>query len=239
MEFPDDFLLTELGHLQLYNGSLFPNNFSAAYNETDEMLPTGVKVTIVVVYMIVCVIGLVGNFLVMYVVIRSVQSNRLQGQVGCREAEPVGGWQRHRTALGFTSRGSGWIINPQRRWWIQTLTFDLARVYHSYTLTASVRVLVEVLYQNLPRNHHHASHGCSGGGQIHTTCRPHVQPVSKAASSGSDQCRRSMSLVYESRSGWLKGGGEAIISISAAVPLRKMRDRTFSNMIHRWTGECL
>lgn len=74
MEFADDFLLTKL---QLYNGSLFPNNFSAAYNETDALLPTGVKVTIVVVYMIVCVIGLVGNFLVMYVVIRSVQSNRV------------------------------------------------------------------------------------------------------------------------------------------------------------------
>lgn len=77
MEFSDDFLLTQLGHLQLYNGSLFPNNFSEAYNETDALLPTGVKVTIVVVYMIVCVIGLVGNFLVMYVVIRSVQSNRV------------------------------------------------------------------------------------------------------------------------------------------------------------------
>lgn len=73
MEFPDDFLLTELGQLQLYNDSLFHNNFSSAYNETDALLPTGVKVTIVVVYMIVCVIGLVGNFLVMYVVIRSVR----------------------------------------------------------------------------------------------------------------------------------------------------------------------
>lgn len=70
MEFPDDFLLAELGHLQLYNDSLFQSNFSSAYNETDALLPTGVKVTIVVVYMIVCVIGLVGNFLVMYVIIR-------------------------------------------------------------------------------------------------------------------------------------------------------------------------
>lgn len=70
MEFPDDFLLAELGHLQLYNDSFFPNNFSSIYNETDALLPTGVKVTIVVVYMIVCVIGLVGNFLVMYVIIR-------------------------------------------------------------------------------------------------------------------------------------------------------------------------
>lgn len=70
MEFPDDFLLSELGHLQLYNESLFQNNLSSPYNETDALLPTGVKVTIVVVYMIVCVIGLVGNFLVMYVIIR-------------------------------------------------------------------------------------------------------------------------------------------------------------------------
>uniref|UniRef100_A0A3Q3KCT5 Nociceptin receptor n=1 Tax=Monopterus albus TaxID=43700 RepID=A0A3Q3KCT5_MONAL len=70
MEFPDDFLLAELSHLQIYNESLFQNNFSGLYNETDALLPTGVKVTIVVVYMIVCVIGLVGNFLVMYVIIR-------------------------------------------------------------------------------------------------------------------------------------------------------------------------
>ncbi|KAG7519929.1 delta-type opioid receptor-like [Solea senegalensis] len=70
MEFPDDFLLAELDHLQLYNDSLFQDNFTGAYNETDALLPTGVKVTIVVVYMIVCVIGLVGNFLVMYVIIR-------------------------------------------------------------------------------------------------------------------------------------------------------------------------
>lgn len=72
MEFPDDFLLAGL---QLYNDSFFHNNFSSGYNETDALLPTGVKVTIVVVYMIVCVIGLVGNFLVMYVVIRSVWPN--------------------------------------------------------------------------------------------------------------------------------------------------------------------
>lgn len=70
MEFHDDFLLAELSHLQLYNNSLYQNNFSSSYNETDTLLPTSVKVTIVVVYMIVCVIGLVGNFLVMYVIIR-------------------------------------------------------------------------------------------------------------------------------------------------------------------------
>lgn len=75
MEYPDDFLLADLGQLQLYNDSFFHNNFSNGYNETDALLPTGVKVTIVVVYMIVCVIGLVGNFLVMYVVIRSVRPN--------------------------------------------------------------------------------------------------------------------------------------------------------------------
>ncbi|XP_026188850.1 nociceptin receptor-like isoform X2 [Mastacembelus armatus] len=70
MEFSDDFLIAELHHLQLDNDSLFQNNFSGVYNETDALLPTGVKVTIVVVYMIVCIIGLVGNFLVMYVIIR-------------------------------------------------------------------------------------------------------------------------------------------------------------------------
>ncbi|XP_055078862.1 nociceptin receptor isoform X2 [Periophthalmus magnuspinnatus] len=67
MDFPDDFLLTELSHLQMSNDSF---NLSSPYNETDTLLPTSVKVTIVVVYMIVCVIGLVGNFLVMYVIIR-------------------------------------------------------------------------------------------------------------------------------------------------------------------------
>ncbi|MED6242795.1 hypothetical protein ATANTOWER_009855 [Ataeniobius toweri] len=61
---------TLLAHLEFFNDSLFHNNFSGGYNETDALLPTGVKVTIVVVYMIVCIIGLVGNFLVMYVIIR-------------------------------------------------------------------------------------------------------------------------------------------------------------------------
>ncbi|KAM3871950.1 nociceptin receptor [Diretmus argenteus] len=67
MEFPGDSILGDLGHFQIYNDSL---NFSGAYNDTDAFLPTGVKVTIVVVYMIVCVVGLVGNCLVMYVIIR-------------------------------------------------------------------------------------------------------------------------------------------------------------------------
>uniref|UniRef100_A0A3B5MC69 Uncharacterized protein n=1 Tax=Xiphophorus couchianus TaxID=32473 RepID=A0A3B5MC69_9TELE len=40
--------------------------------ETDALLPAGFRVTIVVVYMIVCVFGLVGNFLVMYVIISKV-----------------------------------------------------------------------------------------------------------------------------------------------------------------------
>lgn len=65
MEFPDDYLLAEL---QIFNDSFAHN--SSGYNGTDFLLPTGVKITIVVVYMIVCVIGLVGNFLVMYVIIR-------------------------------------------------------------------------------------------------------------------------------------------------------------------------
>lgn len=36
----------------------------------DGFLPLGIKVTIVVVYSIVCIIGLVGNCSVMYVIIR-------------------------------------------------------------------------------------------------------------------------------------------------------------------------
>lgn len=67
MDYPEDYLLAEL---QFYNDSFFQNNISSGYNVTDALLPTGVKVTIVVIYMIVCVIGLVGNFLVMYVIIR-------------------------------------------------------------------------------------------------------------------------------------------------------------------------
>ncbi|KAI4824236.1 hypothetical protein KUCAC02_012762 [Chaenocephalus aceratus] len=67
MEYPDDYtLLSQLVHLQ-FNYSV---NFNGTFNETDTLLPTGFRVTIVVVYMIVCLIGLVGNFLVMYVIIR-------------------------------------------------------------------------------------------------------------------------------------------------------------------------
>lgn len=72
MEFPDYFVMAGLEQLQSYNDSLFSGNFSGGSNQTEGLLPTGVKLTIVVVYMIVCVVGLVGNFLVMYVVIRSV-----------------------------------------------------------------------------------------------------------------------------------------------------------------------
>ncbi|KAL1020570.1 hypothetical protein UPYG_G00001840 [Umbra pygmaea] len=50
----------------------FQNNFSGGYNDTDAFLPTSIRVTIVVVYMIVCVVGLVGNCLVMYVIISQV-----------------------------------------------------------------------------------------------------------------------------------------------------------------------
>ncbi|XP_064154144.1 nociceptin receptor [Anguilla rostrata] len=70
MEFPDDPIgFRDPRHIRFYNESIFQNNFSA-YNETDGFLSTSVKITIVVVYMIVCVVGLVGNCLVMYVIIR-------------------------------------------------------------------------------------------------------------------------------------------------------------------------
>ncbi|XP_043981067.1 nociceptin receptor [Gambusia affinis] len=58
--------------LRFFNNSFFNDNFTDDFNktETDALLPAGFRVTIVVVYMIVCVFGLVGNFLVMYVIIR-------------------------------------------------------------------------------------------------------------------------------------------------------------------------
>lgn len=77
MEFLNDSLVSgsdldlDLRALHFYNDSLlFQNNFSGGYNETDAFLPAGVKITIVAVYMMVCVVGLVGNCLVMYVIIR-------------------------------------------------------------------------------------------------------------------------------------------------------------------------
>ncbi|KAJ8412295.1 hypothetical protein AAFF_G00145620 [Aldrovandia affinis] len=60
---------------QSYDESLFQTNDSVL-NETDGILSTTVKITIVVVYMVVCVVGLVGNCLVMYVIIRKVCLHR-------------------------------------------------------------------------------------------------------------------------------------------------------------------
>uniref|UniRef100_A0A4W4FY78 G-protein coupled receptors family 1 profile domain-containing protein n=1 Tax=Electrophorus electricus TaxID=8005 RepID=A0A4W4FY78_ELEEL len=69
MEFPNDSMgFADLGH-HLYNQSLLQNNFSQ-FNDTDYLFPRSVRITIAVVYMIVCVVGLVGNCLVMYVIIR-------------------------------------------------------------------------------------------------------------------------------------------------------------------------
>lgn len=53
----------------LFNDSIFSGNMSAL-DEEDGLLPTGVKITVVALYCIVCVVGLVGNSLVMYVIIR-------------------------------------------------------------------------------------------------------------------------------------------------------------------------
>ncbi|XP_056305196.1 nociceptin receptor isoform X1 [Danio aesculapii] len=70
MEFPNDSIgFTDPRHFHLYNESLFQNNFST-FNGSDSFFPKGFKITIAVVYMIVCVVGLVGNCLVMYVIIR-------------------------------------------------------------------------------------------------------------------------------------------------------------------------
>ncbi|XP_016098786.1 mu-type opioid receptor-like [Sinocyclocheilus grahami] len=70
MEFPNDSTgFADPRHFRLYNESLFQNNFST-FNGTESFFPKGVKITIAMVYMIVCVVGLVGNCLVMYVIIR-------------------------------------------------------------------------------------------------------------------------------------------------------------------------
>ncbi|XP_056305949.1 delta-type opioid receptor [Danio aesculapii] len=62
--------LVELSYVQqMFNDSRFQGNLSAL-DEVDEPLPRSAKITIVVVYLIVCVVGLVGNCLVMYVIIR-------------------------------------------------------------------------------------------------------------------------------------------------------------------------
>lgn len=54
--------------LSLFNESYVESN-STDLGDGD-VLPTGVKITIAVVYMVVCVVGLIGNSLVMYVIIR-------------------------------------------------------------------------------------------------------------------------------------------------------------------------
>ncbi|KAA0707221.1 Nociceptin receptor [Triplophysa tibetana] len=54
---------------QMLNDTLLQRNLSAMDDE-DGPLPTSIKITVVVVYLIVCVVGLVGNGLVMYVIIR-------------------------------------------------------------------------------------------------------------------------------------------------------------------------
>ncbi|XP_012681548.2 nociceptin receptor [Clupea harengus] len=70
MEFLNKSGFVDFRHFQLYNESLFHDNFTHS-NETEEnFLPSGLKITIVMVYMIVCVVGLVGNCLVMYVIVR-------------------------------------------------------------------------------------------------------------------------------------------------------------------------
>lgn len=54
---------------QMFNDTLLRRNLSAI-DDADGPLPTSIKITVVVVYLIVCVVGLVGNCLVMYVIIR-------------------------------------------------------------------------------------------------------------------------------------------------------------------------
>ncbi|XP_018921688.1 nociceptin receptor [Cyprinus carpio] len=62
--------LLELSDVQqMFNDSRFQGNLSEL-DDVDEPLPKGAKITVVVVYLIVCVVGLVGNCLVMYVIIR-------------------------------------------------------------------------------------------------------------------------------------------------------------------------
>lgn len=55
--------------LHLLNDSLLSRNMSDL-DEEDDLLSTGVKTTVVALYCVVCVVGLVGNCLVMYVIIR-------------------------------------------------------------------------------------------------------------------------------------------------------------------------
>lgn len=46
------------------------NDSMSALDGEDGLIPAGVKITVVALYCIVCVVGLVGNCLVMYVIIR-------------------------------------------------------------------------------------------------------------------------------------------------------------------------
>ena len=60
MEFLNKSGFVDFRHFQLYNESLFHDNFTHS-NETEEnFLPSGLKITIVMVYMIVCVVVLEG-----------------------------------------------------------------------------------------------------------------------------------------------------------------------------------
>ncbi|XP_061075990.1 delta-type opioid receptor-like [Conger conger] len=70
MEFPEEpSAFRDPRTIRFYNESFFQANYSG-FNETIGLLPASIKITIVVVYMVVCVVGLVGNCLVMYVIIR-------------------------------------------------------------------------------------------------------------------------------------------------------------------------
>ena len=55
--------------VSLYNESFLQTNLTDFY-DADGVLPTGVKITIAVVYLVVCFVGLIGNSLVMFVIIR-------------------------------------------------------------------------------------------------------------------------------------------------------------------------
>ncbi|KAJ8408947.1 hypothetical protein AAFF_G00239680 [Aldrovandia affinis] len=73
MEFQDDPVgFRDPRHIDFDNESLFQNIFGSANytDDTDVLMPASVKITIVVIYMVVSVVGLVGNCLVMYVIIR-------------------------------------------------------------------------------------------------------------------------------------------------------------------------
>ncbi|KAI4878658.1 hypothetical protein NFI96_019365 [Prochilodus magdalenae] len=70
MELPEDLSgVPDTVALRLLNESLLQSNISAL-DGTDGLLPISVKITVAVVYLIVCVVGLAGNCLVMYVIIR-------------------------------------------------------------------------------------------------------------------------------------------------------------------------